>query len=179
VPSPQAKFRGNQDRDWTRERMERMRSSMELSREAEEGHVLRLQMLLEIGADVNTTSHLPSWVLAARAAAGHPVNASDLLTAASAYNATPIYIACHRGHIDAVYALADAGADIHMPPTTGVTPLCIACLNGHLEVVRYLCRRGADVMARAADGVFPLLAACRNGHLEVVQLLLTYPEVGG
>jgi ankyrin repeat protein len=62
---------------------------------------------------------------------------------------TPVAFAARRGHIDALRALLDAGADVNdtaeVIPANGQTPiLTLAIANGHYEAAAFLLERGAD-----------------------------------
>src|SRR5262249_17503707 len=64
---------------------------------------------------------------------------------------TPLTIAARQGHLDAVRALLDAGADLNQSSAgEGVTPLLIATINGQFDVARFLLDRGADPNVAAA-----------------------------
>ena len=53
--------------------------------------------------------------------------------------ATPLYIACERGHLDVVrMLLSTEGIDTNRAREDGYTPLYVACQDGHLDVVRML-----------------------------------------
>ena len=62
---------------------------------------------------------------------------------------TPVAFAARRGHLDALRALLDAGADVNdtaeVIPANGQTPiLTLAIANGHYEAAALLLERGAD-----------------------------------
>ena len=48
-------------------------------------------------------------------------------------NATPLYIASSKGHVQVVEMLVDAQADPNKSPGHGTTPVSIAVQNGHVE----------------------------------------------
>ena len=86
--------------------------------------------------------------------------------------ATPLFMACHKGHLKVVRLLIESGADKDKATNDGVTPLSVACQDGHLEVARLLIESGADKDQATNNGATPLLLACEKGHLEVARLLL-------
>lgn len=49
-------------------------------------------------------------------------------------NCSPLFVACHNGHVKTVKLLLENGADINVCNTDGESPLLIACLNGHVEI---------------------------------------------
>ena len=86
--------------------------------------------------------------------------------------ASPLFIACSNGHVDAVQLLIDKGADVRQADSDGHTPLIVACLNGHVDVVQLLIEKDADVGQADNNGMLPLLMACQNGHDDVARLLI-------
>ena len=73
---------------------------------------------------------------------------------------SPLHLAARQGHLDAVKALVDAGADLNQP-TSGdhVTPMLIATINGQFDLAKQLLDRGADPNLAQDNGVTPLYAA--------------------
>jgi len=58
--------------------------------------------------------------------------------------ATPLYIACEKGHITVVKYLVERGADISRVNNKGETPLFVADKNGHKDIKNYLIEIGAN-----------------------------------
>jgi ankyrin repeat protein len=86
---------------------------------------------------------------------------------------TPLHIAATNGHLYAVEALLDSGADIHGVSKTGATALTLAIDAGHSAVVSILISKGADVHARCSNGSpCALFLAVQKGQGAIVQLLL-------
>ncbi|KXZ43634.1 hypothetical protein GPECTOR_84g310 [Gonium pectorale] len=83
-----------------------------------------------------------------------------------------LHIAAEKGHLEAVAALLQAGADKDAADETSATPLHIAAENGHVEVVAALLQAGANKEAAAETGATALYIAAENGHEEVVRVLL-------
>jgi ankyrin repeat protein len=73
----------------------------------------------------------------------------------------PLHFAARQGHVQAVNALLDAGADINQL-TAGdkVTPMLAATINGQFDVAKLLLDKGANPkIAAGNNGVTPLYAA--------------------
>jgi hypothetical protein len=87
------------------------------------------------------------------------------------YNATPLYLACHRGHHAMVKALLAAGASRTACNSTSFSCLHFAAQHGHLACVTMLIGRpdnqkmsAAEIDARDDMGRTPLFVAAMNGH---------------
>jgi ankyrin repeat protein len=65
---------------------------------------------------------------------------------------TPLYIDSQEGHVPAVQALLQGGADVDKARDNGATSLIMATLKGHVPVVQALLQGGA-VIHTAADGI--------------------------
>jgi ankyrin repeat protein len=104
-----------------------------------------------------------------------------------------LHHAARAGHLEAVEALLDGGADIDSRSGDGSTPLVLATLNGQFDLAMKLIERGADVnIVTENDGVGALFATLQTQwalrftaqpqprahdnakatHLEVLQALL-------
>jgi hypothetical protein len=85
---------------------------------------------------------------------------------------TPVYVACHIGHLDLVRYMVGLGADVKKANATGASPLFVAAQEGRLDIVRYLIRDfGAFVNQAAHDGLTPIMIAAESGHVNVVRCL--------
>ena len=71
---------------------------------------------------------------------------------------TPILHGARAGHMAAVKALLDGGADIDQTSGDGTSPLLIAMLNGRFDLGLYLLERGADPNVASEPGATPLYA---------------------
>ncbi len=82
----------------------------------------------------------------------------NLLVAATG-GLSALHMAARQGHVEAVKALLDAGADLNTA-TAGdrTTPLLIAIINGHFDLAKMMLDRGADPRVAAENGVTPLYA---------------------
>eukprot|EP00919_Chromeraceae_sp_WS-2016_P024341 GHVR01057574.1.p1 GENE.GHVR01057574.1~~GHVR01057574.1.p1 ORF type:complete len:209 (+),score=43.86 GHVR01057574.1:165-791(+) len=96
------------------------RGVSELLKACNDGRVDLVEILLELGVDINSID-------------------GD--------THTPLYRACVSGHINVVKFLLDRGANIELPlaKVHMNTPLIGACYHGLLEVVKLLVDNGADI----------------------------------
>ncbi len=84
---------------------------------------------------------------------------------------TALLHAARAGHIEAVEALLDGGADIDQISGDGSSPLVLALLNGQFDLAIRLIERGANPnLATHTDGVSPLFAVLQTQWA----LLFTY-----
>ena len=97
---------------------------------------------------------------------------------ANVYNAdgwTPLHLAAHFGHTNAVRWLLDAGADVQARSRNDLAnqPLHATTAGpAPVELLTLLLDAGADVNARQRGGFTPLQATAQNGNLAATQLLL-------
>ena len=76
---------------------------------------------------------------------------------------TALTHAAREGHIDAVNALLDGGAEIDQVSADGSTALVTALLNGRFDLAKVLIGRDADPnLATRTDGVSPLFAVLQT-----------------
>lgn len=91
---------------------------------------------------------------------------------------SPLGLAAFFKRPDAVRALLDLGADVHLASRSGgFTPLHSAIADDGdaavKDIVRMLLERGADPNARSGSGATPLHTAAFTGNVPVVRMLLT------
>ena len=92
---------------------------------------------------------------------------------------SPFTMACRKGHLDVVKALAgDKRVELNFRNKYGMTGFYRAREKGNERVVEYLLTlKGIDVnRADECEGWTPLIAASFNGHVGVVQHLLANCE---
>ncbi len=72
---------------------------------------------------------------------------------------TALHLAAREGHVKAVLALLDGGADINQGSAADPTsPLLIAAINGYFDLALLLLERGADPTLASDAGATPLYA---------------------
>ena len=115
---------------------------------AAQGRTEAVKLLIAAGADIRARSsemkafHLNTYL------AGHKdANLTERLPMF-----TPLLFAVRGGHLDAVRALLDAGADVNDAGPDGTPTLHIAIINGQWDLAALLVDRGADVRAEVPGG---------------------------
>ena len=79
--------------------------------------------------------------------------------------------AAHRGTMDVLQRLLDAGADIDARDGHGQTALMIAAVEGRRQTVEWLVAHGAALDRTAKYGLSALMLAVVNGHADIVRAL--------
>jgi uncharacterized protein len=73
---------------------------------------------------------------------------------------SPLLYAARQGHLSAVQALLESGANINgISPGDKTSPLLIATINGHFDLAMYLLDHGADPSLASTANATPLYAA--------------------
>ena len=81
---------------------------------------------------------------------------------------TALLFAARDGHLEAVKALVESGADVnHVSGADASSPIVIAVANGHYTVGKYLLDHGADPNVRNLDGLTPIYAAVNMRYAPV------------
>jgi|SRR5215216_6728919 len=111
------------------------------------GNVVRMNLLMAVGADVNE------------------------FECQTARCRTPLIAAAGAGQYEASQLLLARGADVNKKMKRGQTALMFASYYGRTEVVRLLLTSGADVNADF-EGDTALSWAKQKGHAEVADLLI-------
>ena len=118
-----------------------------LWRAESEGKIHVVRLLVELGADVNST--------------------------ASDNGSTPLYGACVGFHMDVIKFLVSHGADIDKP-NIGVGTTCLMCAIRSIVMSQFLVDQGADVNRKDSFGNTALHIACDNRHINAVRLLVKH-----
>ena len=71
---------------------------------------------------------------------------------------TALLFAAREGHMDAVRALVEGGADLNAVNGDKISPLVMTLMNGHYDVAQYLVDRGADPNLASVAGLTALYA---------------------
>ncbi|MBT4921824.1 MAG: ankyrin repeat domain-containing protein [Rickettsiales bacterium] len=89
------------------------------------------------------------------------------------YNASPLYMASRRGHVEIVKLLLAKGVDVKPSSRGGTTPLDAASIEGYAKIVELLLASGAEINP-GIPGIekTPLYLASQLGHVAVVKLLI-------
>jgi uncharacterized protein len=72
---------------------------------------------------------------------------------------TALLYAAREGHMDAVRALVEAGADINEISGDKFSPMVMAITNGHLDMAMYMLQHGADPKPATVSGITALYGA--------------------
>jgi ankyrin repeat protein len=119
----------------------------------------------------------PLWVAAAAGKISVVARLLELranVNSTTSTNSTPLRAACYDGHIDIVSLLLENSADINMSNRHGHTPLMIAAFRNHLHVVKLLLTRpDVNINAASLKGNTAMHDAAEAGNLEILQELLT------
>jgi hypothetical protein len=126
------------------QKQEALSQSELLHRSAMRGETRAIEMLLKLGADVNSPDR---------------------------HGKTPLHDACLKGHVDSARLLLDRGAKIGARGEDGATPLHDAALGGNTKVIDLLLARKADVNARDSKGLAPLDYALKMERSDAIQVL--------
>lgn len=134
-----------------------------LSKATENGHEGVVELLLDAGADIeSTTRYNDTWSL----------NSSGVFEMRTSHCQTSLSLAARNGRGGVVRLLLDKNADIESKRDFGFSPLCLAALNGHEFVAKLLLDKGAQIESRTNSSQTPLILAASQPFEGVVNLLL-------
>ncbi len=137
------------------------------------------RLIIDRGADLNTTEKIGYTPLHRAAWRGHKSVAALLLERGADVNAkgfgnlTPLHNAASRGYKDIVAILLGKGADVNAEDNSGSTPLHKAVEKGRKDIVDLLIEKGADVDVLDEYGHDTLLIlAIKSSYEDIVRLLV-------
>jgi len=156
-----------------------------LMRQAADGHLQNVQLLLKGGARIMDTNKHGASCLYVACQAGHLKvvrflaergGLALLLLKNTDMGATCLYSAAENGHLAVVRFCCEAGGPelLYQAAKNGTSCLWIAAARGHTEVVQYLAKQGGQQlieMVETKHGASCLYAAAENGHLDAVKML--------
>ena len=144
---------------------------------AEHGHLEAIQLLVESGAEVNTSStrlqmaplhiaavHAHLEVVRFLVENGAKTDPRDFL------KSTPLLLAVHRGHVDIARFLVEKGAT--QDELLSGKALISTATYGSLDMLRFLVDMGCDKDAINQYGKTALIAAAQRGILRLVRFLV-------
>ncbi len=119
---------------------------------AAENHPEAVRALIEHGADPNTRSDKLVY-------AKDRFGLEGVTTILPHGSWAALMYASRQGSLEAVRALAEAGADLNLSDPDGTTALHLAILNGHFDTAGLLAEKGADPNIADVMGMAALYAA--------------------
>jgi len=138
------------------------------------------RLLLDSGADVNSTTEYGVHPLALACENGNPeivrllIEKNVKIESPLAGGETPLMIAARTGRPAVVEMLLKAGADVNAKEHRSQTAIMWAAAEGHTEVVRQLIEAGADFRTSLPSGWTPLFFAIREGRTDTALMLLKH-----
>ncbi len=146
---------------------------------AKNGDIRTVQILLDLGMDVNTRDDRGRTALHCATAFNHVLIVELLLTrgantaAQAAWVPPPLCLAAQKGYMDIAGFLLLEGADVNIRDLSmGNTPLYHAAYFGQAVMICFLLDHGAEIRVTNARGYTPLHAAAMKGHKWAVDELL-------
>ncbi|PWY68003.1 ankyrin [Aspergillus sclerotioniger CBS 115572] len=140
-----------------------------------------LDLLLEYGADLETTSQIDGTALTLAAACGHEPIVQALLArgaslSPSSSHASPILGALSGGHVDVMRLLLDRGARVGSVTQSKLNPVADAVYKGNDTLVRLLLSavRESELEDYPAPFWTPMYRAARIGNIRIMEVLLEW-----
>ena len=147
-----------------------------------DGNSEDVELLLELGANINKTNKIGCTALHEAVLNGHVEIVKLLLqnepdVGAKVRNQnTALQFAAQKGHLEITKLLLKSGADVNTKNARQWTPLHYAAYNGHSDVVLMLLKNGAMKDLKNDEGKTPLQEAeqFKKGDFSNVEELLTW-----
>ncbi len=156
-----------------------MELNEELLEAALNGDMVKVELLIEKGVDINAKDDSGWTALIHAARHGHTEIAEFLIQKGAEVDAkdingwTALMYAAYNGHTETVELLIEKGADINAKNIYELTALMWAAMEGHIKTVKLLLQKGADIDAKTmyTDDT-ALMGVASNGHTEIAELLI-------
>jgi len=101
-------------------------------------------------------------------AAGNPIDSYGQASAKFMGGMTPLHYAAREGHMDAIRALVESGANIdQLNPGDSTSAMIEAIVNGHYDIAKYLLEHGGNPNLASMDGLEALYAVVDNEYSPV------------
>ena len=142
------------------------------------GHLRVITLLLERGANINSTNidgYLPLHYAASR---GHQDIVKYLISKGANVNAqdwlmrTPARGATNLGDYESFMILAESGADLELCDTEGIRPTHEAASRGHLQILADLWSRGHSLICLDSRGRDVIICGFSSNHSATQTFLL-------
>ena len=153
-------------------------SSLLLLEAAFKGKGKLVSLILEHGADINTTNNVGKTALMLAAESGYKDIVKYLIEMRAGIDLqdkqgyTALFIAVHAGNSEIVSLLINAGSDIQIKSNYGNTPLILAADAGHDEIVELLIDQGGAIDVINKSGNNALLVAMKRSDRNMAKILL-------
>jgi ankyrin repeat protein len=150
-----------------------------------EGKTEIIQLLLDYGADVNTSDGLLTPLLVAVIKENQEIIKLLLKNEKTKIDVnqkgksgwTPLLTAVSDENMETIQLLLEHGADVNIAKDSGSTPLTVAVAGGNQEIIKLLLKNEKtkiDVNQKGRSGWTPLLTAVLHKNIETIQLLLEH-----
>lgn len=144
-----------------------------------EGHVDVINVLVALGAELETRSHGGYTPLHCAAGGNHAEAIRELVRVRadvsvreSRSGASPLHWAARVGHVDAIDELIKQRAKVDFHDKNQNTPLMYAARHARSEAVELLLKNGASLTATNVDGRSALFHAAEAGHTQTALKLV-------
>ncbi len=124
---------------------EQKRLNDSLLKAATLGRIKRVEQLLKLGADINTSNYTDG--------------------------STALILAARYGYTEVCALLTEKGANMEAKERFGKTPLIFAAHNGHIETCALLIAKGANIHAKDIHGMTALRYTKLHGRKETTTFL--------
>lgn len=98
--------------------------------------------------------------------------ANDDVNDVGGNDTTPLMRASHKGDVDMVGLLIQAGARLNARNADGNNALWLACVGGSADAIDVLTKAGIEINNQNDNGATPLMYAASAGKAEIVRCLL-------